>query len=178
MNKTIKIAIILGTLEDKPRIQNQIDEIRLLHYRGYLDFNISLIGFKSESFVNHYFQLTCSSSNSLVDILENYDITLFITTVHSYHISDLITDYIDKMTNVYQLELKNNRLPRNKYVAIISFSDDEFIGEDIFQPVETFAKDLDMDFLGKLEICYKKNNKGKIKEFMRTIVQHVSRRNP
>lgn len=169
MSKKLKVMMILGESQDKPNMFKVVEEITELYRSGKIDYEFTFMDFEQQFVENQYYDFDSFYNYWLVHISETVDVLLFLTPVYSYYMSGVTHDFLRQMTYVQELEKKNRRISRNKYVAVISTSNDAYIGNQFFTPFRDFARNNDMEYLMDLEICLNSDYRGKIPKFLKKI---------
>ncbi len=167
-----EIAIILGSSKDSNLIFKIYEELKEIvpKYK-----NLTVFDFDDMFEEDNYYDFDDHFNHYVLHIIENYDLLLFITPVHSYYISNSIEDFLRQMTYVLELERKNRRLPRNKYVAAISSSSDKFIGDRFFSPFKEFCEINNLEYVGDVSINSYDIPRKKIKKMFKSIENYLNK---
>lgn len=161
----MKKVIIIGSSRKNGETKKVVTE--LIRISGW-DL-IDLTDFKISHFDYDHINQNDDFINLLKRITENYDVLIFATPVYWYAMSGIMKVFFDRITDLLRIEKEIGRKLRNKYMAIISCSNGDNLGDDFWFPFKKSAEYLGMNYITDLHTYEGENENDKIAEFKRII---------
>jgi multimeric flavodoxin WrbA len=127
---TNKIALLI-----QKRINSDLLDLNMKQFTGY-DYESKN---KGDDFLG-----------MIKDIVENYDLIIFLTPVYWYSMSGLLKNFLDRLTDCLKIEKAIGRKLRGKSMIAISCGSDNNETKGFFVPFRKTAEYLGMHYLGDL----------------------------
>src|SRR5690606_5501966 len=83
-------------------------------------------------------------------ILNKYDVLIFATPVYWYAMSGIMKVFFDRLTDLLRIEKDTGRKLRNKYMAVLSCSNGDNLGDSFWLPFKKSAEYLGMFYIADL----------------------------
>ena len=161
MNK----VIILGSSRKDGETKKVVSE--LIRISGWdlidlKDYNISQFDYEHLNRNDDFIQL-------MKKITENYDVLIFATPVYWYSMSGIMKTFFDRFTDLLRIEKDTGRKLRDKYMAVISCSNGDNLGDHFWLPFKKSSEYLGMNYIANLHTYQGKDEAHKIAEFKNKI---------
>ncbi len=105
-------------------------------------------------------------------LIVRYDVFIFATPVYWYSMSGNMKVFFDRFTDLLDKEKDLGRQLRKKYMAALSSSIGDHMGENFWLPFKETAKYLGMQYLGDVHTLENEDNKLIIDTFRNTLLNH------
>jgi multimeric flavodoxin WrbA len=161
MNK----VIILGSSRKDGETKKVVSE--LIRISGWdlidlKDYNISQFDYEHLNRNDDFIQL-------IKKITANYDVLIFATPVYWYSMSGIMKTFFDRFTDLLRIEKDTGRKLRDKYMAVISCSNGDNLGDHFWLPFKKSSEYLGMNYIANLHTYQGKDEAHKIAEFKNKI---------
>jgi len=107
-------------------------------------------------------------------ILDGYDVLIFVTPVYWYAMSGLMKVFFDRITDLLTIEKELGRRLRGKSMAAVSCSIGNHMGDHFWLPFEHTAEYLGMKYLGNLHTIPGATTPEEIRSFIRQIDENAA----
>ena len=169
----MKKIIILGSSRKNGETKKVVNElIRLSSWDliDLTDFNISHFDYDHLNRDDDFIEL-------IKRISSNYDVLIFATPVYWYSMSGIMKVFFDRLTDLLRIKKDDGRKLRNKYMAVISCSNGDNLGDNFWLPFKKSAEYLGMNYITDLHTYQDKMEIEKIAEFKRKIEEKTTLNN-
>lgn len=106
-------------------------------------------------------------------LISEYDFYIFATPVYWYSMSGIMKVFFDRLTDLLTIEKDLGRELKGKYIAVMSCSNGNNLGEQFWIPFRKSAEYLGMNYVTNLHIISTNIESGKIAEFINEIEKTV-----
>ena len=107
----------------------------------------------------------------LQTVIKNYDTLIFATPVYWYAMSGIMKVFFDRITDLITIEKDLGRKLRGKYMAVITTSNGNNLGENFWLPFKHTAEYLGINYVTNLHTSSQQLNIEELNEFMHLIEQ-------
>lgn len=104
-----------------------------------------------------------------------YDVFVFATPVYWYSMSGLMKVFFDRFTDLLDNEKVLGRKLRYKYMAVLTSSVGDHLGENFWLPFKETARYLGMEYLGNVHTLEKADNSKALDQFRERLLSHKSK---
>ncbi|MBC6993946.1 NAD(P)H-dependent oxidoreductase [Neolewinella lacunae] len=166
----MKKLIILGSSRKNGETKKVVSELMRISDWDLIDltdFNISHFDYEHLNRTDDFIDL-------LKRITENYDVLIFATPVYWYSMSGIMKVFFDRLTDLLRIEKDTGRKLRGKYMAVISCSNGDNLGEMFWLPFKKSAEYLGMNYIADLHTYEGRMEDDKIAEFKQTIEEKTT----
>lgn len=167
----MKKVIILGSSRKDGETKKVVNELMRISDWDLIDlteFNISHFDYEHLNRHDDYIDLI----RRITDI---YDVLIFATPVYWYAMSGILKVFFDRLTDLLRIEKDIGRKLRNKYMAVISCSNGDNLGDNFWLPFKKSAEYLGMNYLTDLHTLQDKMETEKILEFMLYVEKNANK---
>ena len=161
----LKKVIIIGSSRKNGETKKVVEELIRISNWDLID----LTDFKISHFDYEHLNQDDDFIYLLKRITENYDVLIFATPVYWYSMSGIMKVFFDRITDLLRIEKEIGRKLRNKYMAVISCSNGDNLGDTFWLPFKKSAEYLGMNYITDLHTNEGKSENDKIAEFKRII---------
>lgn len=103
------------------------------------------------------------------DIIDQYEVLIFATPVYWYAMSGIMKVFIDRLTDLLEMEKEWGRKMRGKSMAVLSSSTGDNLGVDFWLPFKEIANYMGMIYLGNIHMVEGQQQKVELAEFAHKI---------
>jgi len=161
----MKKVIILGTSRTDGETKNLVSKIQEYSDYDLIDLNeytISQYDYEHKNKDDDFIPL-------MRKILENYEVLIFATPVYWYAMSGVLKMFFDRFTDLITIEKDLGRKLRGKYMAVVTSSYGNNLGEDFWIPFKGCAEYLGMKYITDLHTTPNDLDEQKIQNFSHLI---------
>ena len=123
--------------------------------------------------ISHYDYSHANQEDDFLDlmrrIMDEYDVLIFATPVYWYAMSGIMKVFFDRLTDLLKIEKDLGRKLRGKYMAVLSSSNGDNLGDHFWLPFRKSAAYLGMHYVGDLHTYQGKEDMGGIEAFRRKV---------
>lgn len=166
----MKKVIILGSSRKNGETQKVVTELLRISDWDSIDLTDYTIGHFDYNHTNREDDFL----GLIQSIIENYEVLIFATPVYWYSMSGRMKVFFDRITDLLRIEKATGRKLRNKYMAVISCSNGNNLGDSFWLPFRNSADYLGMHYLTDLHTYQGKLEKDKIAQFKERIEEATS----
>jgi len=145
-----RIVIILGSSRSIGNTSLVVDHLRKQVECDFIDLNeyqISHYDYKHNNADDGY-------STLMRTLTSNYDLLILATPVYWYSMSGIMKVFLDRLTDLLDMDKDSGRKLRGKKLAVISSSLGDNLGDAFWLPFIATAKYLGMEYIGNIDINY------------------------
>lgn len=138
----MNVAVILGSSNKNGKTKKQVRQIISVtnwDLIDLLDYNISHFDYQHHNKNDDFLDL-------IRRIVNTYDVLIFATPVYWYSMSGIMKVFFDRLTDLLTIEKEIGRGLRNKYMAVISNSNGDNLGNEFWLPFKKTAEYLGMKY--------------------------------
>lgn len=143
-----KTAIILGSSRSVGNTSMLVDQLRKQLECDLIDLNNYQISYYNYTHINaddDYLTL-------MRTVTENYDLLILATPVYWYSMSGIMKVFLDRLTDLLDIDKESGRKLRGKKLAVISSSLGDNLGDSFWLPFKATAKYLGMEYAGDIDV--------------------------
>ncbi len=129
------------------------------------DYNFTYYDYEHQNKNDDYISL-------MRKLVFKYDVFVFATPVYWYSMSGIMKVFFDRFTDLLDNEKVLGRKLRNKYMAVLTSSVGDHLGENFWLPFKETARYLGMEYLGNVHTLEKADNKKALDQFRETLLTH------
>lgn len=129
------------------------------------DYNFSYYDYEHGNKADDYISL-------MQKLIVNYNIFVFATPVYWYSMSGIMKVFFDRLTDLLDNEKDLGRQLRRKYMAVLSSSIGDHLGENFWLPFKETARYLGMGYIDNVHTLENEENKMVLDEFRESILNH------
>ena len=153
MNRTV---IIFGSSRSSGNTSLIVDNLRKQIDCDLIDLNdyqISYYDYEHRNASDDYLPL-------MKKLTEDYDLLILASPVYWYSMSGIMKAFVDRLTDLLEIDKNTGRKLRNKRMAVLSTSLGDNLGDDFWLPFMAIARYLGMEYAGHTDVnCSKKASK-------------------
>ena len=149
-------VIIIGSSRKEGNTRLIVDTLR-----AYLDFDLIDLNDYQISYYDYEHRNASDDYLRLMKKLtEDYDLLILATPVYWYSMSGIMKAFVDRLTDLLEIDKDTGRKLRNKRMAVLSTSLGDNLGDDFWLPFMAIARYLGMEYAGHTDVnCSKKTSK-------------------
>lgn len=167
----MKKLIILGSARKEGETKKVVAELMRMS-------NWDLIDLKDYK-ISHFDYEHQNKDDDFIGLMKritlDYDVFVLATPVYWYAMSGRMKVFFDRLTDLLHEEKEIGRRLRGKYMAVISSSNGDNLGDDFWLPFKKSAAYLGMHYIGDLHTYQNKIEIEKIADFMRLVDEKTSK---
>lgn len=162
MSRTV---IIVGSSRTNGATSTVANQLKLLLNCDLIDLNDYEIG---------YYEYTHGNKQDdylplIRDIIERYDVLIFATPVYWYSMSGILKVFVDRLTDLLEIEKEWGRKMRGKYMAVLSSSTGDNLGAYFWLPFREIASYMGMIYVGNIHLLEGHHQDAELTKFAREI---------
>ncbi len=170
MQRELKKLIIIGSSRKNGETKKVVDElIRISNWDliDLLDHKISYYDYEHMNRDDDFIDL-------MKRIINGYDVIIIATPVYWYSMSGIMKVFFDRISDLLTIEKDLGRKLRGKYMAVISSSNGNNLGDFFWLPFKESANYLGMHYITDLHTYDGKMDVDGIRKFWETVEQKTS----
>lgn len=143
-----KTAIILGSSRSVGNTSMLVDQLRKQLECDLIDLNNYQISYYNYTHINaddDYLTL-------MRTVTENYDLLILATPVYWYSMSGIMKVFLDRLTDLLDIDKESGRKLRGKKLAVVSSSLGDNLGDSFWLPFKATAEYLGMEYAGDIDV--------------------------
>lgn len=161
-NIKMKKVILLGSSNKNGETKKVVDALQSLSGWDVIDLNdyaFSYFDYEHLNRTDDYLPL-------LKTITSQYDVLIFATPVYWYAMSGIMKVFFDRLTDVLEIEKELGRTLCQKYMAVLSCSNGDNLGDAFWLPFIKTADYLEMQYITNLHTLQGAIDREKLIDFV------------